>query len=245
MPYRRLPNTDEARLRALQQAFKKAKELPPFQLAFTQSTYQQIQSFLPVFDKTIREHRYNYTTQVKRGKEYQLLLKKVRTYISHFIQVMNMAVMRGELPTNTRTFYEMKEDDSRIPSLTTENDILTWGERIIKGEAERVKKGLTPITNPTIGKVKVWYDNFVNSFHSHKTTKKTNARYINELGDMRKNADSIIIKIWDEVEAKYSNLREEERREKATEYGLVYVFRKNEISKLQMPNDAVQAQLAL
>jgi hypothetical protein len=245
MPYRRLPNTDEARLRALHQAYKKAKELPPFQLAFSQSTYQQTQSFLPLFEKTISEHRFNYTTQVKRGKEYQQLLKKVRTYTSHFIQVMNMAVQRGELPSSTRSFYGMKENDNRIPGLTTENDIIEWGERIIKGEAERVKKGLSPITNPTIGKVKVWYDNFVNAFHSHKTTKKTNARYIGELGDLRKNADEIIVKIWDEVEAKFKNLKEEERREKAAQYGIAYVFRKNEISKLAIPGDAMQVHLAL
>ena len=43
MPYRRLPNTDVARLRALRIAFEKGKELPPFQLAFSQTTLQKIQ----------------------------------------------------------------------------------------------------------------------------------------------------------------------------------------------------------
>ena len=244
MPYRRLPNTDEARLRALKSAFTKAKELPPFQLAFTQSTYQQVQSFLPLFEKVIHEHRFNSTAQIKRGKEYQQQLRKTRMYISHFIQVMNMAVMRGEMPLSTRSFYGMGENDQRIPSMTTEAEVLEWGERIIKGESERMKKGLSPVTNPTIAKVKVWYDTFVNLQHSQKTGKKTNARYLNELSDLRKTADEIITKVWNEVEAKYKDLPEEDRRQKAVEYGLVYVFRKNEISRTLI-NEAVQVQLAL
>ena len=121
---------------------------------------------------------------------------------------------------------------------------MEWGEKIIKGEMERSKKGLTPITNPNIGKVKVWYDNFISSYHSHKTGKKTSARYLGELGDLRKNADEIIAKVWNEVEEKYKTLPEEERRHSASQYGVVYVFRKNEISKLEI-KDAVQGQLSL
>lgn len=240
MPYRRLPNTDEARLRALNQAYKLGKELAPFELTYSQSTFSQVQSFLPYFDKIIREHRFNYSTQIKRGKEYQQLLKKVKVYISHFIQVMNMAVQRGELPVTTRTYYGMKENENHLPTLSTENEILEWGERLIKGEAERTKKGLTPITNPTIGKMKVWYDNFITAYHSHKTSKKTNSRYVGEMNDLRKTADEIIIKVWNEVEITYSKLPEVERRQKATTYGIVYVYRKNEISRLKMP-DAIQA----
>lgn len=39
MPYRRLPNTDAARLKALRNALTKGEEIPPFKLAFPQSLY--------------------------------------------------------------------------------------------------------------------------------------------------------------------------------------------------------------
>ena len=66
MPYRRLPNTDTARLKALKSAYSKAKELPPFKLAFSQSTFQKIQTFLPVFEKSVSESKFSYANQTKK-----------------------------------------------------------------------------------------------------------------------------------------------------------------------------------
>ena len=65
MPYRRLPNTDVARLKALKQAYQKGKELPPFKLAFSQSTFNKVQSFLPNFEAVIRLYKNTYTSDRK------------------------------------------------------------------------------------------------------------------------------------------------------------------------------------
>jgi len=54
------------------------------------------------------------------------------------------------------------------------------------------------------------------------------------LEELRKRADEIILDIWNEVEDKFKDLPDDERRERAAEYGLVYVYRKNEIKGLQM-----------
>ncbi|HOK51981.1 MAG TPA: hypothetical protein PLF75_08815 [Bacteroidales bacterium] len=115
MPYRRLPNTDAARLKAMRTAYQKGKELPPFKLAFSQATFQKLQSFLPILEKNIAESRFTYENQIKKSKEYQQYLRKARIYISHFLQVMNMAIERGELPASTRTFFGLNEDDTRLP----------------------------------------------------------------------------------------------------------------------------------
>jgi hypothetical protein len=42
--------------------------------------------------------------------------------------------------------------------------------------------------------------------------------------------DGVIQQVWNEVEDAFNDLPEEMKREKATEYGLVYVFRKNELN---------------
>lgn len=235
MPYRRLPNTDAARLKALKAAYAIAKELPPFKLAFSQSTFQKVQSFLPAFEKSVAESKFTYANQIKRSKEYQLHLRKARMYISHFIQVMNMAIQRGEQHALMRGFYGLSEDDTRLPSLTTEESILKWGEKIIIGEQERIKKGLSPITNPTIAIVKVRFEQFKDAFYSQKTMKKSTTRYIHELSELRKTADEVISLVWDEVESTFRNLPEDMKREKCMEYGLVYVYRKNELNRISIP----------
>jgi hypothetical protein len=235
MPYRRLPNTDASRQKALRVAYQRGKENPPFTLAFSQSTFQKVQSFLPTYEKYITESHFTFANQVKKSKEYQLHLHRSRMYISHFIQVMNMAVQRGELPAASRTYYGIDEHDKRLPNLNTEEAVLKWGEAIIKGEQARIMKGMSPITNPTIAVVKVRFENFVDAYHSQKTMKKSTSRYVTEMANLRITADEIITKVWDEIEESYKDLPEDLRREKCMDYGLVYVYRKNEINKLSMP----------
>jgi hypothetical protein len=243
MPYRRLPNTDAARLKAMKAAYLKAKELPPFKLAFSQSTFQKTQSFLPVFEKNVSESRFSYANQVKKSKEYQQHLRKARMYISHFIQVMNMAIQRGEQPAHIRNYFGISENDTRLPSLNTEEAVLKWGEKIITGEQERTKKGLSPITNPTIALVKIRFEYFKDAYHSQKTIQKSTNRYIQELAELRKTADEIITQVWDEVENTFKNLPEDLRREKCSEYGLVYVYRKNELSRINVPFNVAMPSL--
>ena len=43
-----------------------------------------------------------------------------------------------------------------------------------------------------------------------------------------------VTRVWNEVEDAFHDLPEEMRREKATEYGLVYVFRKNELNSANL-----------
>lgn len=232
MPYRRLPNTDSSRMKALQTALAKGKELPPFKLAFSQSSLQKIQSFLPRFEQALIHKKQDYLKQVDNNKAYQSAMKKVRLYISHFIQVMNMAISRGEIPASTRAFYGLRESDKNLPSLTTESEIISCGKSLIEGEVKRRMKGLTPISNPTIAVVKVRYEQFMDAYNFQKTLQKKNTLNHEKLTDLRVKANSIILQVWNEVEISYNDLPEEMKREKAKKYGLVYVFRKNELRNI-------------
>jgi len=228
MPYRRLPNTDVARLKALKQAYQKGKELPPFKLAFSQGTFNRVQSFLTNFDTVIRLYKNTYANSIAKSKEYPFLLKKAKLYISHFIQVMNMAIIRGEHLPNIRKFYGIDESDAKVPEMSTESEIIKWGEQIIAGETERLKKGMTPISNPTIAVVKVRFEQFMDAYRSKKINQKNNIRILADVINLRTQADDIILNVWNEVERYYANLPDDKMREKAVEYGVSYVYRKYE-----------------
>lgn len=231
MPYRRLPNTDSARVRAMKRALEIGKETPPFKLAFSQKTLVRILSFLPQFENAISIQRQTSSNQSNKGHEYQESARKARMYITHFIKVMNMAILRGELPAETRTFYGLAVDDSTVPSLTTENELIGWGKRVIDGEEYRVRKGNTAISNPSIAVVKVRYVQFMDAWNYHKTINKRVVECARKTADMRKEADEIITNLWNEIEAKYAGLPDEEKRTEAENYGIVYIFRKNELAQ--------------
>ncbi len=230
MPYRRLPNTDAARLRALKIALEKGKEIPPFKLSFSQSTLHKIQTFLPSFEKAIYECKQAYAKQIEKNKKYVSVLKKAKIYISHFIQVVNMAIHRGDLAISERKYFGLKEDIRKIPSLNSEADVIKWGEKLILGETIRTREGRSLITNPTIAVVKVRYENFLDGYKYQKMLQKNHQRFQEKLDNLRMKADEIILSIWNEVEDFYKNEPEDLKREKAKNYGLVYVFRKNELS---------------
>ncbi len=233
MPYRRLPNTDAARLKALQIAFNKGREIPPFKLAFSQNAFQKVQSFLPSFSKALDECKQAYDNQVEKNKEYIKTLKKAKLYISHFIQVVNMAIARGELPASERAFLKLDEDERKTPTLQTEAEVIEWGKIIIEGENIRKVKGRSPITNPTIAVVKVRYEQFIDSYKFQKTLQKNYHRALEKLSEMRPTADDIILQVWNEVEKHYSDLSDDQKRKESSNYGISYVFRKSELDKLR------------
>jgi len=240
MPYRRLPNTDVARLRALKIAYVKGKELPPFKLAYSQATFTKVQAFLPQFEHALLVHKSAFNNQVSKSKDYVNSLKKAKLYISHFIQVINMAIARGDMPANVRSYYSLEDYENKVPTLNTEAEVIKWGETIIRGEADRTRKGMAPVTNPTIALVKVRFEDFKDSYNFQKTLQKNNNRTLQELAKLRDEADALVAKVWDEVENNYHELPDELRREKAKEYGLIYVFRKNEIKNISMLENALE-----
>jgi hypothetical protein len=234
MPYRRLPNTDSARLKALNTAFRKGKDLPPFKLAYSQGTFTKVQSLLSSYEHALSENKTAYNLQIDKNKDYHKHSRKARLYVSHFIQVINLAIVRGDLPATTRAYFGMDEDERKLPSLQVDEELLEWGHKLIEGEKERRNANLTPIANPTIAVVKVFFDKFVDVYNMQSSLKKRCQRAQSDINEKRQAVDLVIQQLWNEVEDTFKELPEELRREKASEYGIVYVYRKNEMGPMNL-----------
>ncbi|HLP71970.1 MAG TPA: hypothetical protein VK155_03645 [Bacteroidales bacterium] len=221
-------------------ALEKGKELPPHKLAFSSKTIVRLQKFMPLFENNLSLYKQTMTAQNKKSRDYYEIMKKARIYITHFIRVMNMAIFRGELPAETRAFYGIATDDPTVPSLSTEAELLSWGRRIIEGEEFRIRKGGSPITNPTIAVVKVRFEKFIEAWTFHTTLAKRTTDYIDKNNTLRKEADEIILQLWNEVETTNSILPEDSRMKQCEDYGLVYFYRKNEMNKI---NPELQGQI--
>jgi hypothetical protein len=242
MPYRRLPNTDTARIRAMKIALEKGRELPPNKLAYSSKTIVRLQKFLPQFDHNLQLYRHALSSQNKKSRDYNEVVRKARVYLTHFIKVMNMAIFRGELPAETRAYYGLATDESTVPSINTESELMNWGRRIIEGEEFRIKKGGSPITNPTIAVVKVRFENFIEAWTYHNTLAKKTSEYTEKNSSLRKEADELILQIWNEVEKTHNSLSEDIRKSMCEEYGLVYFYRKGELNNDNPVENTVQSE---
>ena len=152
-----------------------------------------------------------------------------RLYISHFIQVLHMCIARGEIKVDLKRLYNLPLDVSNLPDLTSEANMIEWGRRIVDGEKKRISQGGIPIYNPTIAKVKVHYDLFVESHEKQRALQMLTSKSLDELSALRSKADELILEIWNCVEAKFQHVdMSQERLDKCREYGLVYYYRTGE-----------------
>ncbi|MFN8242149.1 MAG: hypothetical protein U0X39_15520 [Bacteroidales bacterium] len=213
----------------MKRALETGRELPPNKMAFSSKNLVLLQRFLTIYEHNIQLQKQSLLAQNKKSRDYSEIVRKARLYLTHFVRVMNMAVYRGELPAETRAYFGLATNDSSVPSFNTENELLSWGKRIIEGEEFRIKKGGSPITNPTIAVVKVRFEHFIDALNYYQTINKKTLDYSRKIQDLRKEADDLILNIWNEVESFFANLPEKEKREKCENYGLVYFFRKGEL----------------
>jgi len=228
LPYRRLPTTDAARLRALKTAADKADQLELDQLAFTTRYIHPLRNFHQHLETIKFQQTQSLKQLVTQSKDFQHNTNKTRMHLTHFIQVLNMCIAREEMTPESRKFYGLQPNAKKLPRMLTENELLEWGKLIIDGEGKRIRTGGTPIMNPTIAKVKVWYDRFKDIHHSQQVANKSYQRATSQLVDIRRKTDALIQAVWNEVEEHFQHKPDLERRAQSEEYGIVYVFRKNE-----------------
>jgi hypothetical protein len=234
MPYRRLPNTDQARLRALQTAIIMGQKKETEELAFSTKSLNRLRAFYTNFETTIIHHKLARKQQEKSSNAYLETVRKARLYLSHFIQILNFAIQRGDMKPTIREFYGF--NDKKSPSLILDSEVLEWGKKIIEGEHQRINHGGNPLYNPSIAVVKVKFDQFLDAYHFQKTLQNNTARWTGKVAELRKEADEIILDIWNEVEERFSYLPDDFKRDKSIEYGLIYVYRPMERIKTAHPS---------
>ena len=236
MPYRRLPNTDVARLRAIEAGLDLGKKTALKNLAFSQQTLEKLQTFYPHFMGAIRQLNISKQNQFDRSKEYGEIFRKAKLYISHFLQVVNFAILRGEMKPEVVEYYGLQANSKATPPLNLEAHVMTWGERLIEGEQRRIKNGGSPIYSPSIALVKVHYEEFVEAYRHQKMLQNITNRASLKVSEMREQADLLIQEMWNEVENSLAHLSDDEKRDKASEYGIVYVYRASEQKKMEIEN---------
>ena len=230
MPYRRLPNTDQARFRALQIAIALGKERGIEELAFSQKILAQINAFLPRFEKAHLEYREASERENSENQIFQDKAKKARMYVSHFFQVFNLAIVRGEIKPENQAFYEWEEGSKSVPDTSSDADLVLWGQRIIEGEQKRISMGGTPMYNPSAAKVKVHYEVFKERLFRQQIYRKNSQRLYDIVNALRCEADALILSLWNEIEEHFEKITDNknDKLQQCSEYGVISYFRKDE-----------------
>lgn len=231
MPYRRLPTTDKARIRALNAALGKVIKNDN-KLAFSNHSVEELQNVKNNFENHLTQYELDTRLQSENIKEYKQVLDVAKMYVSHFMQVLLFASERGEINGGIKYYDGLEVYEGKLPPLNTEAQILEWGNKMVKGEQERMQKGGSAIYNPSIALVKFKVAELHDASIFQQTLKRNTLRSFDKMQTLRKITNEFISKLWTEIEESIETESPKIRRQIAQEYGIVYVFRRNEKKKL-------------
>jgi len=229
MTAKKLPYTDEDRIQALKHIIAQEESLDNEHSILSFQDLYEMRNFVLTYEGSFACHKQALDDELKASTVYLEHFKTAQLYILHFIQVLNLAIIRNEIKQEHLNFYEMSEPLDRVmPDLSTEDAVLEWGDRLIKGEAERTLHGGTPIYNPAISKVKVHLDLFKEALYSLMIFRQNTLRSQEIIKKMQERADRSIWDTWTRVESKYWKLPEAERKQKLADYGVRFFYKAGE-----------------
>ncbi len=228
MPYRRLPKTDKTRLKALKELLDKTRNMDFRNQVVTLNTVSKARNALTLFEKKLLEYEMTQKEERSSNKRHRHLAANAQMYVSHFIQVLNLAVIRGDVKRPQKELYGLDPDTNTVPDLNTDGALLEWGQKIITGENERLRNGGFAIYNPTIAKVQVHYNIFKDYQFIYHQQKDASKRCREELEKVRTQIDELLLDIWNQVEAHFADCKPYDRLIKCQSYGLIYYYRRRE-----------------
>lgn len=228
MPYRRLPKTDAARLKALKTLLDN-NDIYIVRNRFVD--WKTLNKAQPIYDRLFTacgQCRISRQAQLRHSVRIGKLQRNATMYVSHFLQVLLMSVERGEIKRALLKLYGLEPDTTALPSLKTVSGVLTWGKRAIDGEKARIKQGGRPIYNPTIGMVSTHYDIFRDFVEQQRKLADRTLKAQKEILKIRPEADELILDLWNQIEKHYENEPPEVRFQECRKFGVVYYYRRHE-----------------
>jgi len=235
MPYRRLPTTDKARLRALETALNKVNQVSVSDIPFANHSIEELQHVKSQFENTLRHYELTVQQQSENNKQYKAAYETARLYLSHFIQVLLFASERGEINGGLKYYGNLQQYDGRVPTLNSEREILEWGKVIVDGEQRRVREGGSAIYSPSIALVKFKLEEFDDAAIFQQNLKRNTLRAFEKMQELRKSTNEFIAQLWTDIEEHLEMEAEtpEQKRKVAAEFGIVYVLRRKERKLLE------------
>ncbi|MFC2092645.1 carboxypeptidase regulatory-like domain-containing protein [Bacteroidota bacterium] len=220
---RKLAQSDVKRMIALDTGKTKKDNTAPADVVLTPNTVTRLDTTQPLFKQKMQERGNTLQAQSDATAVKDAAMEKSKMFISHFIQCFNNGVKRGVFPVSHKAFYQLDVNSDSVPTMNTEAEVNLWGNHLIDGDAERITAGGSAMSMPAIAEVTTEVNLFQTLNADQSTAKDAYDNAQEAVSDMRPEVDSLILRIWDEVETAFNDEPIESKRRKAREWGVVYI----------------------
>jgi hypothetical protein len=239
MPYRRLPNTYAAVLRTLKTARDKYKNTPnAADRAISAEQFAKLtdtgspESFLTRFERECSEVDIALASQGAQTTDLSQKAARATMCVSHFHQVFDLGVARGDFAASARRFYGRDISATELPPLGTYDQVGDEAQKIVDGEAARATAegaAYVAMSNPSATAVHDVATTFGGARTAAQGAQEKTDKEREDVGALYPEAQALAVDICDTVEFFYrkdpgaSSLRTKCRR-----WGVVYVFAEGE-----------------
>ena len=238
MPSRRLPNSVPTALLGLKTARDFYLLTPvPADRAIDAATFAKLDpadptSFLNRWLKELGDIGTAEAAGTPITKRLQPKKDRAALLVSHFHQVLDLGITRGTFAAGARSYYGRDAHDTRIPDLSTYEDIATAADDIKKGEADRQTAegaNFIPMALPSAAEVETARVQFKTDLDLSKQAGVTLDREEEEAGALYPEGLALAVDIVEQVEYFFrKDPNDASRRQKCTRWGVVYVFEPGE-----------------
>jgi len=220
---RKLPRSNATRQLALFRAVQHQNVLPPGTVILTDNTKTRLLAMEPQYNAILQQFfaakaNLNGNTHLKATT-----IARCHLLVSHFIQVFNLGVERGDYPAAHRAFYSLPDARFKVPAKSDYFNTLQWAENIIEGDAARIAAGGAPMANPSVAQVQAAHLAAKTAFSNQSLLSDALRKTQKELRALNPKADALIKRVWDEVETYYGEKPPEGKRNSSRLWGVQYV----------------------
>lgn len=224
MPHRRLPRSDIQRFQALKAANDEVTRLGEgTTLAISPETKTKLDAVWPQFRNEYNEREQALGTQTAATTAMTTAGQTLRQAVKHMITVLNMAIERGKLPPEERSFFQISPNDSNLPDMASRPNLLHWATAVVQGEQARIDGGRPALAWPDLAEVSEALTAYEAAIETAKAGQDQYNKEQEDVEALRDAADDCILDVWDDVEFAYRRDAPSSRRQKARSYGVVYV----------------------
>lgn len=220
---RRLPQTNLGRQLALNTGLGKQNSLSPGVIILNPATVTRLTAETPIYNSGLMSVGSAQAALSNNTVAKDAAIESCRLYTGHFITVFNLGVRRGKYTAAQRAYFLLDISSEAQPDMDSDSNALLWTHRILAGDPGRVAAGGAAMANPDITEVQTQSTAGDSAFSMHSTLADELDAKQEVVESMNDDVDSLIKRIWDEIEAYYGEEEPASKRANARHWGVVYV----------------------
>lgn len=222
MPIRLLPRTVVQREKALLHIKRRLDNAPGQPHPFREATVVRLMAFYPQYMGLVQGRQAAKANHSAKVREVRPLRMQTVIWLSHGFATVINATVRGFFSKAVLHLYGLSANAKGGPRMKSVDDILHAIKALENGEAARVAAGGQPIAFPSVAEVMVLANAFIDAYKELSKSKTALSSANNTLNAANKEADKLILRLWNEIETDADTGDMPRKRKWARGWGVVY-----------------------